>query len=176
MDSVETNAGTAIWAAPSRIDRRSGFFMAMLRWTFSISTVASSTRMPTASAMPPSVIVLSDCPRTHRIMMDVRIDSGIEVATIRVLRHEPRNNRIIRAVSPAAIAPSLSTPVTAARTKTDWSNRGSSLSSGGSWAWMAGRAARTRLTTSRVEAPSPLRTVMRIARRPSRRTTLVCTA
>ena len=78
---------------------------------FSISTVASSTRMPTASAMPPSVMVLSDWPSAHRTMIEVRIDSGIEVATISVLRHEPRNSRIIRAVSPAAIAPSLSTPV-----------------------------------------------------------------
>ena len=60
MASVETNAGTAIWEAPSRIARRSGFFMARLRWTFSISTVASSTRMPTARAIPPSVMVLSE--------------------------------------------------------------------------------------------------------------------
>ena len=79
---------------------RSGFFMAMLRWTFSISTVASSTRMPTARAMPPSVIVLSEWPSAHRTMIDDRIDSGIDVATISVLRHEPRNSRIIRAVKP----------------------------------------------------------------------------
>src|SRR6266403_5942601 len=89
--SVETNAGVAIWAAPSRIARRIGFFIARLRWTFSISTVASSTRIPTARAIPPSVMVLSDWPSAHRTLMDVRIDSGIEVATIRVLRQEPRN-------------------------------------------------------------------------------------
>ena len=41
-----------------------------------------------------------------------------ETATISVLRHEPRKSRIISAVSPAAMAPSLSTPSTAARTKT----------------------------------------------------------
>src|SRR5205807_7993325 len=96
MDRVDTNAGVAICAAPTRMARRSGFFMAMLRWTFSISTVASSTRMPTAKAMPPSVMVLSEWPKAHRTMMDTRIDSGIDVATIRVLRHEPRNTRIIR--------------------------------------------------------------------------------
>ena len=33
--SVETNAGMAICAAPSRIARRSGLFMPKLRWTFS---------------------------------------------------------------------------------------------------------------------------------------------
>ena len=110
------------------------------------------------------------------MMTDARIDSGIEVATIRVLRHDPRKIRIITAVSPAAIAPSLSTPSTAARTKMDWSNSGSSFNSGGSWASMAGRASRTRWTTLSVEAPSALRMVIKTARRPSRRTTLVCTA
>ena len=60
IDNVDTNAGTAIWDAASRIVRRSDFLAAMLRWTFSISTVASSTRMPTAKAIPPSVIVLSE--------------------------------------------------------------------------------------------------------------------
>ncbi len=58
MQSVETKAGAAICCAPSSTARTSGFFMAMLRWVFSISTVASSTRMPTASARPPSVITL----------------------------------------------------------------------------------------------------------------------
>ena len=84
----------------------------------------------------------------------MRIDSGIEMATMSVLRHEPRKSRIISAVSPAAIAPSLSTPSTAARTKTDWSKSSSIFSSGGSWAWMPGRAARTRLTT--LEGRGPL--------------------
>ena len=37
--------------------------------------------------------------------------SGIEIMTTRVDRHEPRNSRIISAVSAAAIAPSRSTPV-----------------------------------------------------------------
>ena len=86
---------------------------------FSISTVASSTRMPTARAMPPSVMMLSVWPSAHSTMIDTRIDSGIEMATISVLRHEPRNSRIMRAVSPAAMAPSLSTPSTAACTNTD---------------------------------------------------------
>ncbi len=149
--------------------------MPRLRCTFSISTVASSTRMPTASAIPPSVIVLSDCPIAQRMMIPVRIDSGIETATISVLRHEPRNSRIIKAVSPAAIAPSFKTPSTAARTNTDWSKSRSSFNSGGNCAWMFGSASRTRLTTLSVEDPSPLRIVISTARRPSRRTTFVCT-
>ena len=64
---------------------------------FSISTVASSTRMPTASARPPSVMTLIVWPSRLRIESDVRIDSGIEMQTISVLRQLPRNSRIISA-------------------------------------------------------------------------------
>ena len=45
--------------------------------------------------------------------------SGIEIMTTRVDRHEPRNSRIISAVSPAAIAPSRTTPTTEFVTNTD---------------------------------------------------------
>ena len=58
MHSVETNAGTAICCAPSRMACRISLPMARLRSMFSISTVASSTRMPTASANPPRVMML----------------------------------------------------------------------------------------------------------------------
>ena len=75
-------------------------------------TVESSTRMPTASARPPSVIVLMVSPRKWSTTIDVRIESGIEIITMRVDRHDPRNSRIISAVSPAAIAPSLTTLAT----------------------------------------------------------------
>ena len=85
---------------------------------FSISTVASSTRMPTASARPPSVITLSVCPSAWSTEIEARIDNGIDAATISVLRQEPRNSRIINPVRPAAIAPSRTTPLIAARTKT----------------------------------------------------------
>ena len=75
--------------------------------------------MPTASAMPPSVMVLSVWPMKKRMTIDVRIDSGIEIKTIRVDRHEPRNNRIISPVRPAAIAPSRNTPAIEAVTSLD---------------------------------------------------------
>ena len=52
-------------------------------------------------------------------MIDTRIDSGIETTMISVERHEPRKSRIIRPVSAAAISASRSTPLSAARTKTD---------------------------------------------------------
>jgi len=58
MQSVETNAGTAICWAPSRMARTRVLCMWRFRSMFSISTVASSTRMPTAKARPPRVIAL----------------------------------------------------------------------------------------------------------------------
>jgi len=51
--------------------------------------------------------------------MDARIDSGIEIKTIRVDRQEPRKSRIINPVRPAAIAPSRSTPAIEAVTSFD---------------------------------------------------------
>ena len=50
---------------------------------------------------------------------EVRMESGMEMQTIRVLRQLPRNSRIMRPVRPAAIRASRSTPSIAARTKTD---------------------------------------------------------
>ena len=48
-----------------------------------------------------------------------------------VLRQLPRKSRIMSAVRPAAIAASLTTPSTAARTKIDWSKSSVTLSSFG---------------------------------------------
>jgi hypothetical protein len=86
---------------------------------FSMVTVASSTRMPTASARPPSVIMLNVCPSADKQAMEARIDSGIDSAMIRVLRTLPRNSRIIRPVRAAAMTASRTTPDIAERTKRD---------------------------------------------------------
>ena len=56
---VDTKAGTAICRAPSRMAGTMSLPIPRLRWMFSISTVASSTRMPTARARPPSVMMLT---------------------------------------------------------------------------------------------------------------------
>src|SRR5260370_357241 len=82
---------------------------------FSISTVASSTRMPTASARPPRVMILMVWPRALRQRMLTRIDKGIETAMIRVLFQFPRKSRIITAVRQAAMMPSRMTPWMEAR-------------------------------------------------------------
>ena len=139
MQSVDTNAGMAICCAPSKIALVSGLFMCMLRCTFSISTVASSTRMPTASAMPPSVMTFRVCPSRDRIKIDTRIDSGIEMQMMIVLRQEPRNSRIIAAVKPAAITASFNTPMIDAQTKIDWSPTKSAFNSLGSVSINLGR-------------------------------------
>src|SRR5438094_641694 len=131
MHSVETRAGTAICCAPSRMAWMTGLPMSRLRLTFSISTVASSTRIPTASASPPRVMMLIVWPSAESAMTDVRIESGIDTAMISVLRQLPRKSRIISAVRQAAITASRITPLTAARTKMDWSASASSLSSRG---------------------------------------------
>ena len=86
---------------------------------FSMVTVASSTKIPTASANPPRVMMLRVSPMQYRAMMEVNIDNGIDTAMMQVLRQLPRNTRINAAVSAAAITASRTTPLMAARTKPD---------------------------------------------------------
>src|SRR5207245_9787623 len=93
MQSVETNAGTAICDAPSRMARTIGFFMARLRWMFSISTVASSTKMPTARASPPKVIRFRVWPSALRMLTEHKIDNGLEVETTTVERQLLRKSK-----------------------------------------------------------------------------------
>ena len=66
-------------------------------------------------------------PSADRQAIEARIDSGIEIVMISVLRQLPRNSRIIRPVRAAAIAASRITPEIAARTKIDWSLSGCDL-------------------------------------------------
>ena len=68
--SIASSRGTAVIALPARTATAMFGAWAKWVWMFSTSTVASSTRMPTASARPPSVIRLTVCPlepqRDHR--------------------------------------------------------------------------------------------------------------
>jgi hypothetical protein len=86
---------------------------------FSIVTVASSTRMPTDSARPPKVMMLMVSPNAARQATDVSTESGMEMVMIKVLRQLPRNRRMSKPVSAAAMTPSRMTPSMAARTKMD---------------------------------------------------------
>ncbi len=80
MHSSETKAGPTICLAPSRIASRTDLPCSRCQLMFSIVTVASSTRMPTASASPPSVMMLSVCPASASPAMAARMASGIEAA------------------------------------------------------------------------------------------------
>ena len=143
---------------------------------FSMVTVASSTRMPTASARPPSVIRFSVSPIAARPMIDPRIDSGIDTAMITVERQLPRNSRIIALVSAAAMAPSMATPLMAARTNTDWSLIGLTSSASGSEGRSSASLARTPSTIASVEAAPFFSTDISTERPPSTWTMLVCGA
>src|SRR5579883_528986 len=112
IDKVETNAGSATCCAPSRMALTMSLPIAIFLCTFSISTVASSTSMPTANASPPKVIEFTDCPQICNPIMEQNIASGIDVATINVLRQLPKSASIINAVNPAAVTASLITSAT----------------------------------------------------------------
>ena len=139
---------------------------------FSMVTVASSTRMPTASASPPRVMMLSVWPSADSRAMENRIASGMEITMTRVERQLPRNSRIIRLVRAAAMAPSLMTPDTAARTKMDWSASGSDLHDRRQGLFQARQQRFDSSTMSRVEADPLFSTVISTARWPSMRTSL----
>ena len=93
--SVATVSGWITSDVPSRIATVSGLPSARLRWMFSIVTVALSTSSPIASARPPSVIRLIDCPVRNSPMMPAKIDNGMDTDTITVFRQLPRKIRII---------------------------------------------------------------------------------
>src|SRR6266576_1602735 len=61
---------------------------------FSMTTVDSSTRIPTASANPPSVMMLMVCPAPQRATTAVSKAKGMVVTTISALRQSRRNGRL----------------------------------------------------------------------------------
>ena len=174
IDRVETRAGTAICAEPSRIDCSSSLPDSRLRLMFSIATVASSTRMPTASAMPPKVMMLMVSCSIESTMSEQRIESGMETAMMMVERQLPRKTRIMMAVRQAAMMASRMTPLTAPRTKMDWSDRALIWSCGGNWPLMLSSLARMPAMMSSVDDEPVFMMLIMMARRPSTRTILVC--
>ena len=80
-DTMTSSVGRG--AARSELSRRR-------RRMFSTSTTASSTSSPMAMAMPPSVIVLIDRPMRWKTMAADRIDTGIAVSEIAVVRQLSR--------------------------------------------------------------------------------------
>ncbi len=102
------------------------------------------------------------------------IESGMVSAMITVLRQLPRKSSTIKAVRPAAISASTTTPSTAALTNTDWSNRVATLMSGGRICVARGSRLRRFSTMSSVEALPFLRMESSTPRSPSCLMMLVC--
>ena len=72
--------------------------------TLSMVTVAMSTRMPIASAMPPSDMMLIVLPVTQSPNNDPSRASGMVITTTITLLRSRRNRRIISPVKPAPIS------------------------------------------------------------------------
>ncbi len=155
MHVVATKVGMTIWLAASMIAGSSALPISRCASMFSIITVASSTRMPTASARPPSVMTLIVCPAQFSPMIAHRMASGMEVAMMTVGRHDPKNSSTTMPVRAAAVSISRTTSKMESLTNTDASPRMLTFTSGGSSFWMRGSSALAPATTSSVEA-SPL--------------------
>src|SRR6516164_10263469 len=64
---------------------------AMLRSTFSTTTIASSTTMPTASTSPNNDRLFSDIPNAYKMMRVLTSETGIAITGISEARHVCRN-------------------------------------------------------------------------------------
>ena len=80
---------------------------------FSMQTVASSTRIPTASASPPRVMMFTVCLLIHSASSAAMSERGMLMTTMKALRQSRRNSRIIKPVSSAPSAPSIVRPAIA---------------------------------------------------------------
>jgi len=127
----------------SRVARTSGF---------SCAGSGRCSRSP-RSRRPPGCRPRAPVPEGHRddrlvegVQADDRAEDRerIESATTSVLRHARGRGGSSPAVRSAAITASLMTPVSAARTKTDWSNSGFNSRSGGRVLLICGSTAFTR--------------------------------
>ncbi len=121
---------------------------------FSTSTVASSTRMPIASARPPSDMMLMLLPVMYSPNSDPISASGMFDTTTITLRQSPRNNMIIKPVSAAPMIPSVPTLLMAVTTVGDSSNSKPIFTSLGKTSRKADIAAWMLATTSSVLAVS----------------------
>ena len=174
MHSSETNAGPTICAAPSRIAVFTVLPCSRCQLMFSMVTVASSTRIPTANASPPNVITLRVCPLTASNAMAESTARGIDAAMIKVERQLPRNSRIIALVSNAAMMPSWATLPTDCLTNTEASPSSEVFNDGGRVSLMRGSIWRIPSMIDSVEMLPFFSAGISTARWPSTRTILVC--
>ncbi len=122
MQSRASSRGTAVIRLPWRTAEATFGVLCICTWTHSTVTVDSSTRMPIASAIPPSDMMLIVLPVNQSPNSDPSSASGMLMTTTMTLLRSPRKIRIIRPVRPAPIRPSVATLSTAASTVGDSSN------------------------------------------------------
>ena len=121
-DSIASSRGRTTSPLASSTPRAIGAPRARCVWMFSMATVASSTRMPTASARPPSVMMLIVWPAPQSATTAASSANGIVTTTIAELRQSRRNSRTIRPVRSAPRIASRSTALSAPATLPDWSS------------------------------------------------------
>jgi hypothetical protein len=109
-DSIARKRGAITSCIASSTARPGGVPRARCVSMFSIATVASSTRMPTASASPPSVMMLIVWPASRNPTTAVRTDSGIVTITIRADLALRRNRMTASDVRIAPSTPSKTSP------------------------------------------------------------------
>ena len=100
--SIESKRGIAVLRAASSTALARDPPRARLLCMFSISTVASSTSMPTASANPLIVMMLIVCPASHRITTEPSSAKGMVTITISALRQSRKKEQNHEARSGAA--------------------------------------------------------------------------
>ena len=76
------------------------------RKTFSTSTMASSTTMPMATAMPPRVMLFTPVPNHLKVISVIAKDSGMAVRVMKVVRRfsRKRNRIMVTMIAPSRIA------------------------------------------------------------------------
>ena len=117
MDSVETKAGVAICAAPSRMAcsiSLPGFKIAIDVFDLDGGVVDQDADGERQAAEGHDVDGLAE---RREQMSEQRIESGMETAMMIVERQLPRKSRIMTPVRQAAMMASRTTPLMAPRTK-----------------------------------------------------------
>jgi hypothetical protein len=119
-ERISRVASRTIVAAGSRSPSGFDRFSRRRRTTFSTSTIASSTRSPTAMAMPPSVIVLMLAPAARSARNAVASDSGMAVRVIALARRFARNSKTMTTTSTPPSRSARKTLATATSMKSAW--------------------------------------------------------
>ncbi len=153
-DRISSVASRTMVAAGSRSASGLARFSRSRLTTFSTSTIASSTRSPTAMAIPPSVIVLMPAPKARSASTAAASDSGIAVSVMALARVLARNRRTMNTTSTPPSRSARNMFATATSMKSAWRKiRLSMVMPEGSSCWRVSSSRSSRLVTSIVLAP-----------------------